>query len=320
MSAEQSPPPLETRPSRRPRPLSVLGLAFAAILIVVLGVATYAGYRAGLDDRHAQAQATQTADLQRQFQLGLEDLAQERYSMAAQRFQYIVNLDPSFPDAAGKLAEAQAALQITPTPSPPPEPTASGESPEEIFALAQQYYEAGNWDGVIAQIRRLHSMADLYRAAEADQLLAAALRRRGVARIQSDQMEAGIFDLDQASAFGPLDSEALNYRAWARLYLAARSYWGVNWAEAAAILRQLYVLAPNFKDTTRLLYQATLNYAQQLALAGEACAAAEQYAYAETLFSDPAVAEALTIAQTNCALTPTPTEAPLLQDTPTPEP
>jgi tetratricopeptide (TPR) repeat protein len=183
-----------------------------------------------------------------------------------------------------------------------------------------EHNAAGNWDGVIAQIRRLHAVDDQYRAAEADRLLATALRQRGVVRIQSDEMEAGIFDLDQALAFGPLDAEATNYRAWARLYLAAKSYWGVNWAEAASILQQLYVLAPNFKDTTRLLYQATLNYAQQLALDGEACAAAEEYAFALTLFSNPAVTEALTTAQANCALTPTPAPETLPEDTPTPEP
>jgi hypothetical protein len=321
MSVEESSPTPPARAARRPRLISVLGLVFAAILLSVLGIAAYVGYQAGLDQREAQQRATQAADLQTQFQLGLEDLANQRYQLAADRFQYIVAVDAEFPGAAEKLAEAQAALQITPTAPAPTAPPASGQSPAEGLALAQRYFEAGNWDAAIAQVLFLRTVDPNYETAQANTLLFKALRNRGVARIQGDQMEAGIFDLDQASGFGPLDSDAVNYRAWARLYLAARSYWGVNWAETASILQQLYVLAPNFKDTTRLLYQATLNYAAQLA-ASDACAAAEQYAAAQQLFTDQPVADAQATAQANCLLTPTATatsEAPS-EVTPTPEP
>ena len=72
------------------------------------------------------------------------------------------------------------------------------------------------------------------------------------------------------------------------------------------ILQQLYVLAPNFHDTTARLYQATLNYARQLDAAGDPCGAAEHYAEAQTLQADPQVADALAEAQAACALTPTP--------------
>jgi hypothetical protein len=119
-------------------------------------------------------------------------------------------------------------------------------------------------------------------------------------------METGMYDLDQAEAIGPLDGEALNYRAWARLYLAASSYWGLDWRESMQILQQLYVLAPYFRDTSVRLYQATLNYADQLEKAGNACDAATHYAEAQVLSPDDQVADKLAAATAACAETPTP--------------
>jgi hypothetical protein len=135
-------------------------------------------------------------------------------------------------------------------------------------------------------------------------------------------METGMYDLDQAEAIGPLDGEALNYRAWARLYLAARSYWGLDWRESMQILQQLYVLAPYFRDTSVRLYQATLNYADQLARTGDACSAATHYAEAQALSPDAQVADKLAAATAACAQTPTPSASgsPTPTTTPTPTP
>jgi hypothetical protein len=72
------------------------------------------------------------------------------------------------------------------------------------------------------------------------------------------------------------------------------------------ILQQLYVLAPYFRDTSVRLYQATLNYADQLAKAGDACDAATHYAEAQVLSPDAQVADKLAAATAACAQTPTP--------------
>jgi tetratricopeptide (TPR) repeat protein len=317
MSPREDTSPTPALSAGRPsRPLSLLGLSFAVILLTVIGGAAFAGYRAGLAQRESQMRATQTLELKTQYDLGVSDLAAGRSEIAATRFEYILRIDPAYPGAVEKLAEARAALQATATPAPDPSPTPVADDAAEIFALAQQYYAAGDWNGVITQLAILHSIDPNYEAVRADGMLFVALRHRGVARIQGDEMEAGIFDLDQAQAFGPLDSEAVNYRAWARLYLAAQSYWGVNWQQAAQILQQLYILAPNFRDTSSRLYQATLNYAGQLAAAGDQCGAAEQYAAAQNLFVDPNVAEAEATAQEACLLTPTPEDTPEPGDVP----
>jgi hypothetical protein len=114
-------------------------------------------------------------------------------------------------------------------------------------------------------------------------------------------------DIDQAEALGPLDTEALNHRAYARLYLAALSYWGLDWQQAMDILQQLYLIAPYFHDTSTRLYRSTVNYADQLVAAADYCGAAELYTQAQALFADDAeVAASLAEAQTACAQTPTP--------------
>ena len=307
-----------TRARRRPRLGTLLGLGFAGLLLVALGIAAWVGYATGLDLRDQQAQATQTAELQHQFELGLADLDAGRFTVAAERFRYVLERDPQYPGAAEKLLLAQAA-RPTALPTPAPAVTARGENPAEVLALAEEYAAEENWTGVIAQIARLHAIDPKYEVVRADALLFNALRQRGIARITGEAMEAGIFDLDQAAAFSPLDEEAKSYRAWARLYLAGKSYWVVNWAEAADIFGQLYVLAPNFKDTTALAYESRVNYAEQLALGGEACGAAEQYALALQISNDPTVAEALAAQQAVCAAA-TPTPDPALAETPTPAP
>ncbi len=294
------------QPHHSTRLLSTLGLIFAAVLLVVLGLAAWTGYQAGLTTREDQLRATQTVDLQAQFDLGVADLAAQRYRMAAARFEYVLSQAPDYPDARAKLAAAQAGLNVTPTPPPPTPLPVTGEDPADLLALAQAYVEAGNWDMALSQLTRLHALDAEYERLTVEGLLFQALRGRGVTRIQEDEMEAGIFDLDQAAAFQPLDADARSFRAWARLYLAAKSYWGLDWPKTVAILGELYVLAPNFKDTTRLYYQASRNYADLLYAAGDPCSAAQNYATARLLFDDAQLAERQAAAQAECVPTPIP--------------
>jgi hypothetical protein len=296
----------------------VLGLAFAVLLLLVIAGAAWAGYQAGQAQRAERAQAAAAVELETQFQRGVEDLNAARFRLAASRFQYILERAPDFPGAADRLAEAQRALQVTAVPTPVPTeplPVPDTQDPAEIVTLAQQLVEKANWDGALLELALVRATAPTHEPATVDGLIFTALRARGIARIRGDGMEAGITDLDHAAGFRPLDEEARGYRAWARLYLAARSFYGLDWPRAIGVLRDLYLLAPNFKDTSALLYDGTVSFAQQLDLAADACQAAEYYAAAQQLRNEPAIAEALTLAQANCALTPTPDP-----NAPTPDP
>ncbi len=311
---DTSPAPAPLRLGRR---LSLIGLGTLVLFLLVLGGAGFAGYQAGLAQRDTQARATQATDLEHQYQLGLADVAAGRYEVAQARFEYILQLDPQYRDAAQQLAQVRAAMAVTPTPTPapatatatasPPPPTATqSHEAADLFAQAQAQSAAGDWDSVISTLSRLHAVDPNYQAVKANGMLYVAYRNRGVARIAGPDIESGMFDLDKAEAIGPLDSDALNYRAWGRLYLAAQSFWGLNWQQALQILQQLHLIAPYFHDTPTLLYEATVNYADQLAHSGDPCGAAQHYAEAQDLKPDPKVAEALAAAQASCAKTPEP--------------
>lgn len=290
--------------------LSRLGLGFALVLVLVLFIAGLAGYQAGLSQRATQSYATQTAELQHQYELGVADLAAGRYEVAVERFTYILQRDPNYPGATEQLALAREGFHATATPaataSPQPSPSPTANNAAEVFARLQAAITAEDWGSAIAQAETLKALDPSYNMAQVNSWLFTALRTRGIERIVAKDMEAGIFDLDRAAEFGLLDSEALNYRAWARLYLAAQSYWGLDWARAVDILDQLYALAPYFHDTATKLYQARLNYAAQLMAQGLACEAAEQYELALTLNNDSTVVDSQATAQTACLTTPTP--------------
>ncbi|HLE27317.1 MAG TPA: hypothetical protein VI793_04320 [Anaerolineales bacterium] len=304
---EKTSPTFPFRPNRLSRPLSLIGLSFACVLLTVVAGAAFGGYQAGMAQREKQLLATQAVELNAQYDLAVADLAVGRYAVAAERLEYILRIDPGYPGAAQKLAQAQAALKVTPTPTFEPLPTPASLDPAEMLALAQQAYDKGDWDNTISQLTALRAIDPNFEIVKVNEMLLTAFSRRGLARILGDEMEAGIFDITQAEVFGPLDADAKNYRAWARLYLNAQSFWGVNWPQTILNLELLYALAPNFKDTTARYYQATLRYAEQLAAAGDYCAAAGQYAISQTILIDPAIADTQATAQAVCLLTPTPT-------------
>ena len=310
-----TPAPLPWRINRR---LSLIVLGILFLVILILASAGYAGYQAGMAERDTQAQATRAADLEHQYELGVTDLAAGRYEVAQARFEYIVQLDPNFRDASQKLAQVRAAIAATATPTLAPPtvtptlapPTATqSHAAQDLFNQAQAQYAASDWAGVIATLTQLHGVDPTFQAVKVNGMLYVAYRNSGIAQISGSDIEGGMFDLDQAEAIGPLDTDALNYRAWGRLYLAAQSYWGLNWQQAMVILQQLYLIAPYFHDTSTLLYQATVNYADQLAQSGDTCGAAQHYTEAQALKADPKIADALATAQASCAKTPTAAES-----------
>jgi hypothetical protein len=309
-----------TRPMRRQnaglrRWLLAAGLLI--FLLTVLGGAALGGYQAGLEQLQSNSQATRTYEVEHQYALGLDDLRNDRFELAVARFQYVLQLDPGFRDAGQQLALAQAGLartptaasQNTPTPaataaaSATPRPTEANEA-AAIFAEAQQRFAASDWDGVIEALARLDSVDRDYQAVRADGMLYLALRSRGVARIQGDAIEAGIYDLDTAERFGPLDTDAYNLRNWARTYLAGLSYWGLDWPRTMDIFEELSLVAPYFRDTDKRLFTAVVAVADQLATAGEACTAAERYSRALLIRADDAVSAKLAAAQQACGAAP----------------
>ncbi len=325
-AAEEEPP----GPARRPLWRRTRWLLLLFLLAVLIAGA--AGYFAGLRQREQARQQQKFQAAQEQFELGLQDLEAGRYDIAQQRFEYVIRLDPSYPGAAERLAEALVVLNApTSTPVPLATPTPNLAPVKEIFEQAQEALDAGDWTAAIEALLALRAKDPAYRAVDVDGMMYVALRNRGVDRIAKEGLlEEGIYDLSLAEQFGPLDRDAQNWRSWAELYLLANSYIGVNWAQAAYYFSQVYLVAPYLKNDAYLKYAtAAQRYGDQLIAAKDPCAAQEQYAASLLAWENQDLIPTATKAAKSCmtatarppAPPPPPAETPTpAVETPTPSP
>lgn len=291
-------------------------------------IAAPIGYFTGREERESERMEEIHQIIQEQFALGLVDLEEGRYEIARQRFEYVIKLDPNFPDAPQRLAQALLGLnKPIATPTLPPVTATPNLAPvEEILSQAQEAFKDGDWTRAIETLLALRAKDSSYRAVEVDGLMFAALRNRGVERISREQLlEEGMYDLSLAETFGPLDEEAENWRSWAQLYLTANSFMFLNWEQATFYFDMVFVVAPGIKNDVYWKYAlAAQRYADQLVASGDPCAAMEQYEKSlgvqpnETLV--PTGTKAYDACQTATALPPAPpkaTETPAIEATPT---
>jgi len=326
-SLTPSPTPDESSEARKPRRwVWVLG----GILVLLLMTASggYAGYRTALNERLDKEAANVAMVALSQFQLGLDDLEAGRYETARDRFEYVIELDPSFPGAAEKLSEALLAMAMvnTPTPRPTPTieitPTPDLRSAEELFDTAVQHLRNREWDLTIQTLDRLRQEDLSYRTLDVDGMYYIALRYRGVEKIiYQGNLEGGMYDLSLTENFGPLDHEANGYRNWARMYVSGASFWEIDWERVLSYFSQIYPALPNLRDGSNMtaverFRRASIAYGDQLMQADEACAAVDHYNNALSITEDPEVRSKLDAAVNACR-PPEPTARPV-ENTPTP--
>ncbi len=301
-------------------------LILALFLGTVITLSILGGYRAGLAERDHTAATALVEELERQYNLGLDDMAAGQYTLAIQRFEYIVGVDPNYLDAAARLAEARAALNITPpatvtapgnvTPTPPGA-TPGLQTAPTLYAEAKAAFDAGDWDAAIQKLKATQAADPGYEDASVHGMLFSAYRNRGIESINAGVMELGLTDLDQASKLGPLDAEARQYQNWAAIYISGVSYWGLNWPQTVETFQLLYTLAPYFRDTITRLHDAHIGYARFLEAGGDPCGAALEYTAALEINFDQPTEDRRAAAQLVCD-TGTPTPDPTLF-TPTPD-
>jgi hypothetical protein len=304
--------PVSAPPPPKASGLMRLWPLFAILGLMLVGaLSTFAGYNAGID-RRLSAEATQiTGELQRQFDLGMEDLGARRYEVARQRFEFVLQNAPGFPGAVDGLTQAMLGLNATMTPTVRPTPTITPtpdtRGVDTLFAQAQTALQAKDWNTAIDTLLALRKVDPAYNSVRVDGMLYLALRNRGVDKIllQSD-LEGGTYDLALAERFGPLDGEAKNYRIWVNLYVTGASFWEIDWSQAIYYFGQIAPLAPNLRDASgwtaaqRYLI-ANVRYADFLAQNGEWCAAYDQYQVAFSLGADPAIEPTAQAAGDECS-------------------
>lgn len=299
---------------------------FVVLLVIAVVFAAAGGYVAGQRKR-SDVRAGDIAQVaQQQFDLGLEDLAAGRFELARQRFEYVIRLDPTFPQAAEQLAIALVGLNApVATVAPLATPTPNLAPVEDLFAQALAAYENKDWNVTIDTLLALRAKDASYRAVEVDGMMYAALRNRGVQHIRDEGLlEEGLYDLSRAERFAPLDNEAEQYRGWAELYLQANSYFGVNWAQAVYYFAQVYIVAPYITNDVYLkLATSAQKYGDELIVANDPCAAEEQYYQSLLAWENKDLVPTATEAHDRCedskrppppketpGPTPTPTETP----------
>lgn len=319
------------RPTKRgPNILWLFIGLFSVFVIFALGAfGAYGGYQAAHQE-FQKLQGTEAMLLtEEQYELGLLDLEAGRYDLARQRFEYVLERDPGHAGAADNLVLVLQVIYATatPTPIPPtrtPTPTPDLRPIEDLFSQALNQYNAENWDGVIDTIVNLRKVDQTYRVVEVDSLLYRTLRIRGINKIRNESnLEGGIYDLALAERFGPLDTEANQWRNFARIYMIGSSFWEVDPLQAVYYFGQIASAAPYLRDasgwTARERYRAALiQYGDLLARDEEWCEAESQYNLAMEVYSDAAIVPTVTYLALKCSPpTSTPEDTATITLTPT---
>jgi hypothetical protein len=308
LEAPVPPTPSGGKSGRRWLLTTLLGLL---ILALIAAISAFGGYRSGITLRQ-EAEGTQmTSAIRQQYELGVQDLEEGNYYRARQRFEYIIGLDPLYPGAEEKLAEALYGLNTTATPTLVPTPTLTPtpdmRSTQELFDQGQEYLRKGEWDNAIETLLALRKASPDFNVVQVDGMLFIALRNRGKDKILLHQdLEGGIYDLTLAQRFGLLDTEADGLLNWTQLYITGASFWEIDWGQAAYYFGQVAPHLPNLMDksgyTAGERYRLALKgYAYQLADQKKYCQAYEQLQISLSLAYDPQVEQDMNTAAELCA-------------------
>lgn len=297
------------------------------LLIIFIGAAW--GYKNGISKRLKQEESIRLSRAAEQFELGVSDLEQGRSELAKERFEYVINLEPNYPEVAEKLREALLEIYtvatptpIIPTATPTLIPTRDYRGAAELFDTAINLIIEKKWDDAIAAMDSLRQNYIEYKAVDVDGLYYISLRNRGIDKIlYQGNLEPGIYDLSLAEKFAPLDSEADGYRTWARLYITGASYWDIDWGQVVYYFSQVQPAFPYLRDgsgmTSTDRYRIGLmRYADQLAIIGEWCTAKDYYDLAFSLGTDALAQPTATYIYEQCEAGAGPIET----ETPTPTP
>ena len=263
--------------------------------IVFAGLGALGGIQAGFSSRQGQERLQRAVEAVAQFELGKNDLEAGNCDLALQRFQYVIELDASFPDAVTFLSQAMMCSGGPPTPAPGagdqgPTPTPDLRDADPIFADAQSLLAAQNWDTLLLTLDTLRKNYPDFQPIEIDRMYYIAYRNRGKARISGGDLERGIFDLNRAEQIGPLDVESQNFRQWAVWYIVGASFWEIDWAQSVEYFEYVAAAAPNLHDLSFFtaqdrLAQAKVAYAQELLLEANRLATHKQWCDAYTVLN-----------------------------------
>ncbi len=275
-------PPTQPRKKRRFNLRAILLGFLGLILLAALGA--FGGYKTASSERLAHQDTVIAQQIVDQFALAEVDISQGNYGLAKKRLEFIIQNDPSYPNAAKRLTDILILMTIpTPTVTPSPTPTLDLSGVEEIFQRAQQYINIQDWANAISNLDSLRRKDPAYRASEVDGMYLFALRNYGVDLIlKQGNLEGGIYQLTLAQKFlTPLDTTAIQLMEGARAYVLAASFWDLDWKNAVTYFADVYAGWPSMWDgtmTATARYRvALMRYGDDLYTREQYCDASRQY-------------------------------------------
>lgn len=298
---DTAPNKIDTQPINPKRKIGRWILLGLLVVIVVTALASVFAYYSAINARQTMEYNNRVAKAAEHYQYGLQMLEQKNYDLALTQFTYVIELDPNFPGIMEKLAEVQlqSALLQTPTVAPTPQPTATPDTRgvEELFNQAMSLMQSGDWSTAFQTLETLRTADINYRMVEVDGMYYIVLRNLGLEQIfgnldrgiRGGYLEEGVYKLYLASKFAPLDTDAIAGREWARRYITAAAYWGVDWERVVNLFNQIYLAYPYMVDINGVT--AFSRYAQALAYYGDLlyseskyCEATQQYEASNAVF------------------------------------
>ncbi len=287
--------PLEADDTQPIKPVKKKSTRWRSILtgilgfLVLVGLGGFGGYSTALGDRQSAEAAVTSKQLTEQFTLALDDIAAGRFATAQERLEYIIKKDPGFPGAKEKLTEVLVASTIpTYTPAPTPTSTPDFSGAESAYQRAQQLIQAQDWPNALNALDTIRKLDPSYKTAQVDGMYYYALRNHGYNLITKEgNLEGGIYYLNLAGRFGPLDNSSKGLQEGARAYIVGASFWELDWKQAVDIFAQVGAGFPSLWDGTmtasQRFYYASMRYGDELFARDDFCGAYLNYTNALAL-------------------------------------
>ena len=288
------------KPRKKRKPFWVTAL----VVVLILLIGAFVGYRSGISARLTAASQTISEQVDEQFQLGLKALDSGLYQVALANFQFVISKDPNYPGVQDKLVEVLLKIDLptsTPVVTISVTNTPDTRGVEAIFNQAKDLLASQQWDAAIETLDTLRQQDSTYRAVDVDGIYYVALIQRGQNKIinascENVNLEGGIYDLTLAESFGPLDQYSYSLREYARDYITGASFWEIDWYQVYYYFNQLRVNVPYLMDsscmtTTLRFREGAIHYADSLLINREYCPANEIYQEALAIPGDNSMIE-----------------------------
>jgi tetratricopeptide (TPR) repeat protein len=256
MSNLEPTPVVEPTPARKRR-VSLVWILLG-VLILVVAAGSVAGYFAGAKLHAERQQQKIDAYNVDQLQLAATDIKDGNYKRAVERLESILKNDPNFPGAGQLREQALAAMNATPTPLPTatqvPSPTPDAPRAEQLLAEAKQEFIDKKYIDMITTLLKLKVEVPGYQPERVDGLLWVGLRYHGVHLIEeTNHLTEGMYYLDLAANYAPLDKKAADQMEWARVFLAiyqsAYYYRNKDIEKSWHYFEQAVAMRPTYSDT-----------------------------------------------------------------------